>query len=166
MWLVEVRVPVQWGPMSGGRGGGGRARGYPCAERFNAPWIIVTCTPPAVNRQTYMNEKISFRQKSCQIIGFCRRLRGWCPLPVWEILDPPLVKVEQKAQLLSSYDRNVSILGAFLVPYFITVFLIGIPAFAIEVFVGQFMGTGGFGAWKIVPLMQGKLLEDCTAHAG
>ena len=29
----------------------------------------------------------SFRQKSCQIIGFCL-LRGWCPL--WEILDPPL----------------------------------------------------------------------------
>ncbi len=47
--------------------------------------------------------------------------------------------------------------GAFLVPYFITVFLVGIPCFAIEVFVGQFQGTGGFGAWAINPLFQGKV---------
>ena len=32
----------------------------------------------------------SFRQKSCQIIGFYQLLKGWRPLPVWEILDPSL----------------------------------------------------------------------------
>ena len=33
-----------------------------------------------------------FQQKSCQIISFCQLLRGWhsLPLPIREILDPPL----------------------------------------------------------------------------
>ena len=34
----------------------------------------------------------SFRQKSCQIIGFCTKFRGW-RLPIWEILDPPLILI-------------------------------------------------------------------------
>ena len=29
----------------------------------------------------------SFQQTSCQIIGFEPQLRGWCPIPIWEILD-------------------------------------------------------------------------------
>ena len=33
----------------------------------------------------------SFRQKPSQIIGFCPKLKGWRPCPVWEILDPPLL---------------------------------------------------------------------------
>ena len=32
----------------------------------------------------------SFRQKSCQKIGFCQKLSRWHPPPVWEILDAPL----------------------------------------------------------------------------
>ena len=31
----------------------------------------------------------SFQKRSCQIIGFCPKLRGWYP-PILEILDPPL----------------------------------------------------------------------------
>uniref|UniRef100_A0A0B7AA86 Transporter n=1 Tax=Arion vulgaris TaxID=1028688 RepID=A0A0B7AA86_9EUPU len=45
--------------------------------------------------------------------------------------------------------------GAFLIPYFIAVVLGGIPMFFLEVSLGQFMGEGGIGPWKIAPLFQG-----------
>ncbi|KAK0062226.1 sodium- and chloride-dependent taurine transporter [Biomphalaria pfeifferi] len=45
--------------------------------------------------------------------------------------------------------------GAFLVPYFIAVFLGGIPMFFLEVAIGQFMSEGGIGPWKIAPLFKG-----------
>ena len=45
--------------------------------------------------------------------------------------------------------------GAFLIPYFISVFLGGIPMFFIEVCLGQFMSTGGISAWAICPLFKG-----------
>ncbi|XP_059152589.1 sodium- and chloride-dependent taurine transporter-like isoform X2 [Physella acuta] len=45
--------------------------------------------------------------------------------------------------------------GAFLVPYFIAVFLGGIPMFFLEVALGQFMSEGGIGPWKIAPLFKG-----------
>ncbi|XP_060602811.1 sodium- and chloride-dependent taurine transporter-like isoform X2 [Ruditapes philippinarum] len=45
--------------------------------------------------------------------------------------------------------------GAFLLPYFLCVFIGGIPTFFLEVSVGQFMSEGGMNAWKICPLFQG-----------
>ena len=38
----------------------------------------------------YLSFACRFRQKSCQIIGFQPKLRGWRPHPIWEILDQPL----------------------------------------------------------------------------
>ncbi|VDP43855.1 unnamed protein product [Schistosoma curassoni] len=48
-------------------------------------------------------------------------------------------------------------LGAFLIPYFISVFLAGIPLFLLEVTVGQVTRRGVIAAWNICPLFQGKL---------
>lgn len=45
--------------------------------------------------------------------------------------------------------------GAFLIPYFIAVFLGGIPMFFLEVCIGQFMSTGGISAWQLCPLFKG-----------
>ena len=39
----------------------------------------------------FLSFSCSFRQNSCQITGFCSKLRGWHPCPGWEILDPPLL---------------------------------------------------------------------------
>ncbi|KAM7542662.1 hypothetical protein Aperf_G00000016847 [Anoplocephala perfoliata] len=45
--------------------------------------------------------------------------------------------------------------GAFLVPYFVSVFVTGIPMFFLEVSVGQLMSRGGIEAWEIIPLLKG-----------
>ncbi|ELU08111.1 hypothetical protein CAPTEDRAFT_166533 [Capitella teleta] len=45
--------------------------------------------------------------------------------------------------------------GAFLLPYFLAVFIAGVPMFFLEVSLGQFMANGAIGAWNICPLMRG-----------
>ncbi|TNN10091.1 Sodium- and chloride-dependent GABA transporter 2 [Schistosoma japonicum] len=45
--------------------------------------------------------------------------------------------------------------GAFLIPYFISVFLAGVPLFLLEVTVGQLTRRGVIAAWNICPLFQG-----------
>nr|VZI10603.1 unnamed protein product [Spirometra erinaceieuropaei] len=45
--------------------------------------------------------------------------------------------------------------GAFLLPYFISVFVVGIPLFFLEVSLGQLMSRGGIEAWNICPLLKG-----------
>ena len=46
--------------------------------------------------------------------------------------------------------------GAFLVPYIIMLFIIGLPVFFLEVSFGQFASLGPIPIWKINPLMKGK----------
>ena len=51
----------------------------------------------------------SFRQKSCQIIDFCPKLRDCRPLPVWEILGPPLLCNHLKSPHTTSSNTHTSI---------------------------------------------------------
>ena len=44
---------------------------------------------------------------------------------------------------VKTYANLVHILGAFLIPYFFSMLICGIPMFFLEVSVGQYLGVGG-----------------------
>lgn len=51
------------------------------------------------------------------------------------------------------------IIGAFLVPYLLMLFLCGIPLFFMETCLGQFSSVGCLTIFRIAPLFKGNLLK-------
>lgn len=55
--------------------------------------------------------------------------------------------------------------GAFLVPYFISLIISGVPIFFLEISVGQMMQIGGISVWEIFPVLKGVGFAGATIAA-
>ncbi len=53
-------------------------------------------------------------------------------------------------------ETKISFAGAFLIPYAIMLTFVGIPAFFMELIMGQYSGCGPVTVWSVAPLLQGK----------
>ena len=56
--------------------------------------------------------------------------------------------------------HNYKFKGAFLVPNYICVILVGIPMFLLEVGLGQYLNTGGIAIWNLVPIFKGIYIQN------
>lgn len=54
--------------------------------------------------------------------------------------------------------------GAFLVPYTLSLILLGIPVFGLEVSFGQFGGRGPISIWGINPSFKGDQMVSCSIN--
>ena len=58
-----------------------------------------------------------------------------------------------------------SILGAFLIPYCLALFVVGFPIMYMEMAFGQFASLGTITIWRICPLFKGSSAEIIGQHA-
>ena len=63
-----------------------------------------------------------------------------------------------------NYDFNLSFSGAFLIPYFIFMFLCAFPLFFLEMSYAQFSNLGPGKAWICVPLLRGNVDNVCVIY--
>jgi hypothetical protein len=57
--------------------------------------------------------------------------------------------------MINYYLKNRNGGGVFFIPYFLTLFLIGIPVFTLELNIGQYTSRGAFSCWSLAPIFRG-----------